>query len=158
MEVSIRVTRNMPDGSVAVFEGKASSIEGAIAAADQLANGKAEAKTGEQTTKSEDKPKAETKKADAKKAAADPAPANTAKEEIKKDDAPEVTYDQVKKAIIGLASTKGKEIAVAMLQRFGAKSGTDLKAEQWPEVLEMAAKIEAGFDPRDAEAAEEALV
>lgn len=160
MQVNVRVTNVYDDGTTTVFECVTDSIAAAIAAADQLAEGEAdETQVTTTTAPAKDKPKTEPKKAEPKKAAADPAPANTAKEEIKKDDAPEVTYEQVKKAIIGLATTKGKEIAVAMLQRFGAKSGTDLKAEQWANVLTMAAEIESGVDPRDAVMPnEEALV
>ncbi len=75
----------------------------------------------------------------------------------KKED-PVASYDDVKKAITGVASAKGRETAVAMLARFGATSGTTLKAEQYAEVLEMANKIlTAGYDPIASNQAEDEL-
>lgn len=54
-----------------------------------------------------------------------------------------VAFDDVKAAIIGLAKTKGREAAVAVLSAFGATKVPDLKAEQYAAVLEAAQKAVA---------------
>ncbi len=47
-----------------------------------------------------------------------------------------------------MATAKGREIAIAFLQRFGVKGGKELKPEQYADVVAMGAKILAGeLDP-----------
>lgn len=47
----------------------------------------------------------------------------------------EVTYDQVKAAILKVVTTKGNEAAAAVLEQFGVKKGPALKAEQYAAVV-----------------------
>jgi phosphopentomutase len=161
MQVNIRVTRQFSDGTHATFECTDSSIEGAIKIADQLATGKADTVADAKANITKEV-KADAKKDTVKDSAKDAAKSNTAAGKTsetettagttKETEAGAPNYDAVKKAITGVASAKGRESAVAMLQRFGATSGATLKAEQYAEVLEMADKIlNAGFDPMAAE-------
>ena len=50
----------------------------------------------------------------------------------------EVSYDQVKDAIIGLSKTKGRAAAVAVLDQFGVDVATKLTADQYPAVVQAA--------------------
>ena len=69
----------------------------------------------------------------------------------------EVTYDgHVKPAILTIAKEKGRDTVTALLQRFGAGKGPELKPEQFAEFHALAQKTLAGeYDPMAAE--EEAL-
>ena len=49
-------------------------------------------------------------------------------------DAPAITYDQLKPKIVALAK-RDRAAAEQLLARFGAKVGTDLKPEQYSDVL-----------------------
>ena len=42
------------------------------------------------------------------------------------------TYDEVKKLILEVSKTKGRDAAIALLKGFGAASGPELKPEQFP--------------------------
>jgi hypothetical protein len=46
-----------------------------------------------------------------------------------------VTYEQVKHAILKVASTKSREIAAGILAEFGAAKGPDLKPEQYAGIM-----------------------
>lgn len=61
-------------------------------------------------------------------------PAAAKKEESKGGVLPD--YDAVKSAILQLAQDKGRNAAVEVLAKFGATSGKDLKAEQYPAVMQ----------------------
>jgi hypothetical protein len=69
----------------------------------------------------------------------------------------EVTYDgHVKPAILTIAKEKGRDIVTALLQRFGAGKGPDLKPEQFADFHRDAQRVLAGeWNPMDAD--EEAL-
>jgi len=80
-----------------------------------------------------------------------PAPAKTekktkpAKEEPKAEEpasppepADPVTYEQVAAAITAVAAKHGRQGALDVLGRFGAKSGKELKPEQYAEVVAVA--------------------
>lgn len=161
MQVNIRVSRQFSDGTYATFECTDSSIEGAIKIADQLATGKADTVADAKANFTKEV-KADAKKDTVKDSAKDAAKSNTAAGKTsgtettagttKETEAGAPSYDAVKKAITGVASAKGRETAVAMLQRFGAISGTTLKVEQYAEVLVMAERILAGtYDPMASE-------
>ena len=82
-------------------------------------------------------------KAEAKKPAATPAaavtatptPAAVAPSTPAAESPSEITYDQVSKAITEKVKTN-RDHVVATLAKFGAKKGTELKAEQYAEFLE----------------------
>jgi hypothetical protein len=67
----------------------------------------------------------------------------------------EITYDgHVKPAILTIASKKGRDTVTALLQRFGAGKGPDLKPDQYAEFHDLAQKTLAGeYDPTVAEEA-----
>ncbi len=150
MQVTIRVIRTYPDGTTAQFDATAESIEGAIAAADQFATGKAGAAPAAKETPAAKKDSA--KDSPAKTADAQ----NTAGEKTKepeagasdKKDMPGVSYEDVRASILAVSKAKGREITVALLQRFGVASGKDLKVEQYAEMIATAAKVVDGtYDP-----------
>lgn len=170
MEVTIRVTRTMPDGTVKYFEGVATSIQGAIDAADQLATGVVATTTATTVVKTDaagttgkgdtagktnaaDK-KTEKKAEEEKSTAGNASPANGAGQETtaQKDDVPAVSYDAVKAAITEVATAKGRDLTLAMLSRFGVQSGKDLKPEQYAELVEKAGKVlDGSYDPMASE-------
>lgn len=47
----------------------------------------------------------------------------------------EISYDQISKAVISVAQKKGRDAAVALLSKFGAGKATELKPEQYADVL-----------------------
>lgn len=49
--------------------------------------------------------------------------------------AAEISYDQVASKLIALAKAKGREAAISLLADFNAKSGKDLKTEQYSDVI-----------------------
>lgn len=49
-----------------------------------------------------------------------------------------VDYETVKKAIVKMTGTKGRDAVVALLQTFGASKGPDLKPEQFAEFITAA--------------------
>lgn len=151
MQVVIRVSRLLPDGTNAHFECTAPSVEEAIKIADQLATGKADTVADAKTAVTKES-KADPKKDSAK----DAAKSNTAAEPTKEKSGTAGTssepaapsYDLVKKAITDVATAKGRDMAVAMLQRFGVTGGKDLKAEQYAELLTTAAGVlDGSIDP-----------
>lgn len=116
-------------------------------------------------------------KADAAKKAADAAVAsqsNSAADETKPDvagektlaehvqeakDAPEYDYNKdIRPLILDMSKNKGREPTVAALARFGAKSGAELKPEQYPVAFQYFTDVISGkIDPLKAEADDEAL-
>lgn len=70
--------------------------------------------------------------------AASPSPSSTAATE----DEP-LTYEDVKPRIIALHKAKGRDVAAAVLAEFGAKTGQELKPDDYPAVL---ARIQALTD------------
>ena len=61
-----------------------------------------------------------------------------------------ITYDQVKEAILAISS-KSRDKAVALLARYGAKSGKDLTEEQFAGFHADALRVTAGeYDPTEA--------
>jgi len=135
----------------------------APAADAKPAKAKAEGSTAE-------KPKAEAKKQTADSASSAPGatPATTAQPAAAQDktssttDAQantgageEVSYDQVKSLILTIASKQGRDKVTALLQRFGAAKGPELKQDQYAEFVVTAQKVLDGeYDPV---AGEEAL-
>ena len=174
--VAVVVRRTFGE-SEATFTTEAANLQAALAAAHELAG------MDTPTAASSDKPKADaaearTEKPAAKAAAkkADAAPASSqagAKQETTAQPAAaqektstrtaessggeEVTYDgHVKPAILTIASKKGRDMVTALLQRFGAGKGPDLKPDQYAEFHDLAQKTLAGeYDPLAAD--EEAL-
>lgn len=75
----------------------------------------------------------------------------------KKADAPtgdRPTYDQVKDKLLALSKEKGREPTVALLSRFGAARGPDLKPDQYAKFIADVDAIFAGtYDPDMAELA-----
>lgn len=68
-----------------------------------------------------------------------------------KNDAAPVDYDTVKAAILAI-SGESREKAVALLSRYGAKSGKDLTAEQYDTFYADAQRVLAGeYDPEEGE-------
>lgn len=57
--------------------------------------------------------------------------------------APVVTYDEVREAIMSLAEAKGRGASVALLATFGVKSGKDLAADKYAEVVKAAEAAKA---------------
>lgn len=54
---------------------------------------------------------------------------------------PLVSYEDVKKQILEVSKTKGRDAAVQLLGQFGAAKGPDLKPEQFGSFLEAARKV-----------------
>jgi hypothetical protein len=84
-----------------------------------------------------------------------PAPAAT--QEQKLEGAPveaeksEATYDDVKRAILELSKSKGRDAAVAVLSRHGVAKVPELNEDQYTSVVDMADKTTAGeYDPEGA--------
>lgn len=62
-----------------------------------------------------------------------------------------VTYDEVKKQILAVSSNS-RDLAVALLARFGATSGQKLKEEQYAQFVFDALRVLSGeYDPTEAE-------
>lgn len=51
-----------------------------------------------------------------------------------------ISYEKVKKATLELVKEKGKPVVLEILTKFGAKSATDLKVEQFAEYLKEVEK------------------
>lgn len=74
-----------------------------------------------------------------KKAEQKPAPASEPAATPAETQAPgpaSVEYAQVRKAIVGFQLKNGNEATIAKLAKFGVKSGKELPAEKWAEVIE----------------------
>jgi hypothetical protein len=179
--VTVAVRRMFGDNEVN-FTTQAADLASALVAAHTLAGidtptapaaSSAPAAAAEAKT---EKPKAEGKaKTEAKKDAATASSQSGAKQETTaqqagaqektssttaaqpSSDGEEVTYDgHVKPAILTIAKERGRDIVTALLQRFGAGKGPDLKPEQFAEFHDLAQKTLAGeYDPMAAD--EEAL-
>jgi hypothetical protein len=174
--VTVAVRRLFGDSEVN-FTTEARDLQAALAAAHELAGVPTAASVGPAPT-TEAKPE-KTKatagtKAEAKKPTADSAssaPGATQATTAPKADAPaqtsstpdvqpsgdEVTYDgNVKPAILQIAKDKGRDMVTALMQRYGATKGPELKAEQYADFVKDAQRVLAGeYDPTVAE--EEAL-
>jgi hypothetical protein len=176
--VTIAVRRMFGDIE-ANFTTQADNLQAALAAAHTLAgmdapaNGTSSAPaaaTTEKTKATAEKPKAEAKKQTADSASSAPGatPATTAQPAAAQDKTSsttgaqpntgageEVSYDQVKALILTIASKQGRDKVTALLQRFGAAKGPELKVEQYAEFVGTAQKVLDGeYDPV---AGEEAL-
>lgn len=49
--------------------------------------------------------------------------------------APEVTYDQVREAVLKLSATKGRDAAIGVLDTFGVGNAKELTEDQWAEAV-----------------------
>lgn len=146
MQVAIRVTNVYEDGTTTVFECTAENIAEAIAAANQLAGNEAPAPAAKEA------PKADLKKSDAKtassKSGAEPPTTALKASAPVTDKLPGVSYDEVKEALLELATARGRDVVLAVLQRFGVAKGTALKVEQYGDVLAMfKGTLDGSVDP-----------
>lgn len=175
--VSVVVRRLFGDVE-ATFTTEAADLQAALTAAHHLAGidtptapatGSAPAAaTTEKTKATAEKPKADAKKQTADSASSAPGatPATTAQPAAAQDktssttDAQpntgageEVSYDQVKSLILTIASKQGRDKVTALLQRFGAAKGPELKQDQYAEFVVTAQKVLDGeYDPVAGEA------
>jgi pyruvate/2-oxoglutarate dehydrogenase complex dihydrolipoamide acyltransferase (E2) component len=95
----------------------------------------------------------------AEKAAEKPAETKPAKAKPSTDSAAAgaVSYEEVRNAVLTLSKEKGREVASALLSRYGATKGTDILPDAYPKFMDDVARINAGtYDPiageQDAEA------
>lgn len=90
-------------------------------------------------------PKAEKPKAEKPKAEPTPAPepeAEPAQAEAEQADAAAPTYEQVRSAILRVATMKNREAVNTILTHFGAtKNAQEIDPSRYPEVIEMANKM-----------------
>ena len=64
------------------------------------------------------------------------------------------TYDEARAKILDLSQKKGRDVTVALLQRFGATKGPELKESQYAEFIADADRVIAGeYDPMASELA-----
>jgi hypothetical protein len=54
---------------------------------------------------------------------------------VPSEDEPTVVYDDVRKAVIGLSAKKGRAVTEKILADYGVTHATNLKEEQWADVL-----------------------
>lgn len=101
-------------------------------------------------------PKPETKKSDAKPASS---PSGAERQSADpKAGAQDTDYAAVKAAILAVSKAKGREPTMAMLSRFGVTNGTELKTEQYADVVSMAKGVLDGtIDPQALCVAEEEM-
>ena len=141
MTVSVLVKR-LINGAEVTFTTEADSLSSALAMAQALANEEAPAET-KAVKKSSNADSGETKKSS-------PAPTEPETQSSSTEAEP-ITYDQVKEAILAISS-KSRDKAVALLARFGAKSGKDLTEAQFGNFHADALRVISGdFDPEAAE-------
>lgn len=146
----IKVTISRPFGNSHVeFVGEAKDATEALSLAHALAGAgepvQAAPPKKQTDEKQTDEKEPETKKSDA--VTDKTAPAKSAASGEPSASTAALSYDQVKEAILAIAA-KNREQATALLQRFGAKTGKDLKEEQWPEFHADAQRVIAGeYDP-----------
>lgn len=110
----------------------AAAVKAARKAEAEAAAGKSTpATSGKGAPAADTKPTAEADKADAPETKAGSSAAEA------------TTYDQVKKAILDVSKTKGREAAIALLGKFGAAKGPDLqeKPETFGPFVRAAAEL-----------------
>lgn len=140
MTVAVFVKR-LINGAEVSFTSEADSLAAALAMAQALANEEAPAET-KAVKKPSNADSGETKKSS-------PAPTEPEAQSSSTRAEP-VTYDQVKEAILAISS-KSRDKAVALLARFGAKSGKDLTEDQFAGFHADALRVIAGeYDPTEA--------
>lgn len=176
--VTVAVRRMFGDTEVN-FTTQAADLPAALAAAHELAGVPTAASATSSAPATEAKPektkatagaKAEAKKQDAATASSPSgakqettapkadAPAQTSSAPDEQPSGEEVTYDgHVKPAILQIAKDKGRDMVTALMQRYGATKGPELKAEQYADFVKDAQRVLSGeYDPTVAEQ-EEAL-
>jgi hypothetical protein len=102
--------------------------------------------TGE--TKTEETKEARKKRLQEEKAAFDLAQAEKA-EQLKKASEPTLDYEKdVKPLIVKVSTEKGREVAIAMLQRLGVSKSADLLPAQYAQAMQFANEVlDKGRDP-----------
>lgn len=166
--VEVKVRRMFGDSEVN-FTAQAPGLAPALAMAHQLAGIDTPADAPAAAVKVADETSKPTAKAGAKKPAAEAvsapsgakqettAPQAAAQEKTSSTSADEVTYEgHVKPAILQIAKDKGRDVVAALLSRFGASKGPEVKPEHYADFHKDALRVLAGeYDPTVAE--EEAL-
>lgn len=143
MTVSVFVKR-LINGAEVTFNSEAATLAAALAMAQELAG--ADKLEAPQETKTVKKP-SNADSGETKKSSPAPTEPETQSSSTKVEP---VTYDQVKEAILAISS-KSRDKAVALLARFGAKSGKDLTEEQFAGFHADALRVIAGeYDPTEA--------
>lgn len=72
------------------------------------------------------------------------------KEEPKEEPAaPTITYEELRAKLIEVSQTKGDKVLVALIGEFGAKSGKEIRQNDYPDVLKRAEEILAEGDGSD---------
>lgn len=74
--------------------------------------------------------------------------------EVAVEEAPAITYEQVREGVLKVQIEKGRDSTLALLARHGAKNGKDLKPEQYAKFMQDVEAVVSGeYDPTAAEAA-----
>lgn len=156
--VAVFVRRTIADSQVE-FNTQANSLSEALAMAQQLANGTADAAATTQAaitkaSKESKTPPAATTPAttgnDAGTASTETssqASAQTAgkSSDATNSDAPKLDYEKdIKPRVLLLSKDKGRDATIATLSRFGVAKATELNEDQWPAFLEFVNKVIAG--------------
>jgi hypothetical protein len=164
--VAVFVRRTIADSQVE-FNTQANSLPEALAIAQQLANGTADAAATTQAaiTKASKDSKATASNTNAtevqerakEQAGNDAGTASTEtssqasaqtagkSSDATNSDAPKLDYEKdIKPRVLLLSKDKGRDATIATLSRFGVAKATELNEDQWPAFLEFVNKVIAG--------------
>ncbi|MDE4917758.1 hypothetical protein ACUXAV_005102 [Cupriavidus metallidurans] len=154
--VAVFVRRTIADSQVE-FNTQANSLSEALAIAQQLANGTADAAATTQAAISKAAKESKTSNTNAPatsgndagtastEKSSQPSASTAEKSSDETQPAPALDYEKdIKPRVLLLSKDKGRDATIATLSRFGVAKATELNEDQWPAFLEFVNKVIAG--------------